>query len=160
MTLAIGPVTIPDYLDRSEIVTRSSRNQLTLAEFDRWGGSVATDINRVLAENLSLQLASQGVSVVMWRTTAPVRYKIPISFTRFEASGEMVVLWAQWNIVDQEENTSAVVRESITTKPVAGKMYRDVVAAMSDALADLSGDIAKAIKAVVEKGKTYKGRLP
>ena len=159
-TLAIGPVTIPDYLDRPEIVTRSSRNQLTLAEFDRWGGSLATDINRVLVENISLQLVSQGVSVVMWRTPAPARYKIPVSFTRFEVSGETAVLWAQWGIVDQEKNTSVVTRESVMTKPVAGKMYIEVVAAMSDALADLSKDIAKAMKAVIEGGKTSERRLP
>jgi len=152
--LAIGPVTIPDYLDRPEIVTRSSRNQLTIADFDRWGGSVATDINRVLAENLSSQLAPQGISVVMSRTPAPIRYKVPISFNRFEASGETVMLWAQWGIVDQEEYAPAATGESVITKPVTGKTYLDVVAAMSDALADLSKDIAKSMNAVVEKVKT------
>ena len=33
VTLAVGPVTVPPYLDRPQIVTRTSRAKLTLADF-------------------------------------------------------------------------------------------------------------------------------
>ncbi len=36
--IGIGPVTMADYLDQSDLVTRTSDNQLVKAEFDRWAG--------------------------------------------------------------------------------------------------------------------------
>src|SRR5664279_3044471 len=51
--IAIGPVRIPDYLDRPQIVTRSGKNELKLSEFDRWAGSLESDVNRVLVEDIS-----------------------------------------------------------------------------------------------------------
>ena len=40
VVLGIGPIKIPERLDRPGIVTRSSLNRLEIAEFDRWGGSL------------------------------------------------------------------------------------------------------------------------
>src|SRR5208283_2593522 len=63
VVIAVGPVGIPDYLDRPQIVTRSGKNELKLSEFDRWGGSLEADISRVLVENISSFLAGDGLSV-------------------------------------------------------------------------------------------------
>ena len=43
--VAIGPVAIPDYMDRPQIVTRSGRNEVVVNEFDRWSGSFEDDIS-------------------------------------------------------------------------------------------------------------------
>jgi len=40
IVLAIGPLRIPDYLDRPQIVTRSGKNELKLSEFGLWAGSL------------------------------------------------------------------------------------------------------------------------
>ena len=37
--IGIGPVKLADYLDESQIVTRTSDNQLIKAQFNRWVGS-------------------------------------------------------------------------------------------------------------------------
>src|SRR5271157_1862130 len=49
--IAIGPVRIPDYLDRPQIVIRSGKNELKLSEFDRWAGSLESDVSRVLVDD-------------------------------------------------------------------------------------------------------------
>ena len=54
LTIGVGPVTLPPYLDRPQIVTRASRAQLHLAELDQWAASLQDTVARVLAENLSL----------------------------------------------------------------------------------------------------------
>lgn len=38
--VSIGPVEIPDYLDRPQIVTLTPTNELFLSEFHLWGGSL------------------------------------------------------------------------------------------------------------------------
>ena len=60
-TIGVGPVSIPDSLDRSQIVTLSGGNEVIIAEFDRWYGSCRDEIARVMTENLSALLPSQRV---------------------------------------------------------------------------------------------------
>ena len=48
LTVAVGPVTVPPYLDRPQLVTRTSRVKLALADFDQWAGPLADTIARVL----------------------------------------------------------------------------------------------------------------
>src|SRR5512137_2064475 len=64
--IAIGPVRIPDYLDRPQIVTRAGKNELNLSEFHRWAGSLESDVTRVLVEDLSSFLPANRFSVVPW----------------------------------------------------------------------------------------------
>ena len=51
LTIGVGPVTLPAYLDRPQIVTRASRAKLNLADFDQWAASLQDSLPRVLAEN-------------------------------------------------------------------------------------------------------------
>ena len=68
--VAVGPVAIPDYLDRPQILTRSGPSELQLAEFERWAGSLEKDVSRVLAENLSTLLEKDHVIVLRSRITS------------------------------------------------------------------------------------------
>jgi uncharacterized lipoprotein YmbA len=40
IAVAVGPIAIPDYLDRPQILTRSGPRELELSEFERWAGSL------------------------------------------------------------------------------------------------------------------------
>jgi uncharacterized protein len=61
VTLAVGPVTVPPYLDRPQIVTRTSRAKLTLADFEQWAGPLADTTARVLSEDLALLIPTERV---------------------------------------------------------------------------------------------------
>jgi len=150
--VAIGPVEIPDYLDRSEIVTRAEQNQLILSEFHLWGGALKSDINRVLIENISSLFASDGISVVTWKATTTEAYRVLVVLNRFDASPNgNIILKARWAVIEKEGKTFEFFRESDITLPVKGSSYSVVVAAMSEALGELSKDIAMGIKSVVKK---------
>jgi hypothetical protein len=152
IVIGIGPVEIPDYLDKPEIVTRTLSNELTLSEFNLWGGSLKMDVTRVLIENISSFLVSEPVTIVPWRAHVPGSYRIPIYLFRLDAIPDGTVsLKAKWGIVAKDGKTVMAIRESSITKPVKGKEYNDTVNAMSDVLTDLSKEIASAIKAVVSK---------
>ncbi|TNF57324.1 MAG: hypothetical protein EP309_00660, partial [Gammaproteobacteria bacterium] len=49
LSLGIGPVTVPDFLDRPQLVTRPGANRLEVDEFQRWGGSLRADIVNILS---------------------------------------------------------------------------------------------------------------
>lgn len=147
--VAIGPVAIPDYLDRPQILTRSGPRELKLAEFDRWAGSLEQDVSRVLAENLSGLLAPDNVIVLRWGGDAypfPAKYRVGVDVTRFEGTiGKSIVLAARWSVSREEDKKILFVRESIVKEPVEGQDYDALVGAMSRALAGLSREIAAAI---------------
>jgi uncharacterized lipoprotein YmbA len=148
-SVAVGPVAIPDYLDRPQILTRSGPSELKLAEFDRWAGSLEEDISRVLAENLSVLLSKDHVTVFRWRGDAylfPAEYRVGIDLMRFEGTmRESVTLAARWSVNREEDKKILAARESNIREPVGGQDYDALVGAMSRALATLSREIAAAI---------------
>ena len=148
VAVGIGPVEIPDYLDRPQIVTRTAQNGLEVAQFHRWGGLLKPDVARVLIENLSAQLADQ-VAVVPWRRSVPLQHRVAVDVTRFDATpGDSVWLKAQWTIFGQD-GKSVAMAESNVKEPVADRDYATVVAAMSKALGSLSQDMADGLASVL-----------
>lgn len=154
VVMRVGPVNIPSYLDRQQIVTRNGRNGLEISEFERWGGNLDDEINRLLVNDLSARLAGRGISVVPWRSTdlvdAPTVYRTPLSIDRFDGvPGETVVLNASWAVVmkkDKQENV-LVARESTICEAMDGKSYDALVAAMGRAVERLGKEIADSVTA-------------
>src|SRR3954468_11900896 len=56
LALAVGPVGLPEYVDRPQIVTGDSGNELQQAFFEQWAEPLTSNLTRVLANNLSLLL--------------------------------------------------------------------------------------------------------
>jgi len=152
VVVRVGPVGIPSYLDRRQIVTRNGRNGIEIAEFERWGGDLDDEILRLLVNDLAERLAARGIAVVPWRSTdlfeASTVYRIPFSIDRFDGvPGETVVLNASWAVVmkkDKQENV-LIARESTISEAVGGKGYDALVAAMGKAVERLAGEMGEAI---------------
>lgn len=160
VAVMVGPVTIPDYLDRRQIMTRSGRNELVLAEFDRWGGSLDGEITRVLIAGLGERLAPIRIAVLPWRssslTDARRIYRIPITVTRFDGTpGESVTLNAAWGVEVKEakKEETLLATESTITEEVRGKDYGALVAAMGSAVDRLGKEIADSISVLNDRRK-------
>jgi len=148
--VAIGPVAIPDYMDRPQIVTRSGRNEAVVNDFDRWSGSLEDDISRVLVENLSSSLPVEFFRVVRWTPSLQphlqIQYRVTIYVMRIELSPSgPVSLSAQWTIVNEETKSLVMARETNISESASGSDFAGMVAALSRALATLSSDMTGAI---------------
>ena len=145
--LGLGPVTIPDYLDRPQIVLRTSRNELVLSQHSRWAGSLVNDSVRVLEENLDSMLAENGIAVVSWRRGVPNDYRVAVQVSRFDAmAGGTVVLKAQWVIYGKDGKGVLLLRESDVREPVLGSDEDSAVEAMGKALMGLSREILQGFR--------------
>jgi uncharacterized protein len=147
--LGIGPVTLPKYLDRPQIVTRTGLYQLQLSEYDRWAESLETNFSRVLAENLSLLMLTERVATYPWPRGIPLDYQVSVEVLDFasQRGGESVLL-ANWTLSRGEGRETLVSRKSRYSGFAAGETYEAMVATMSQMVADLSRDIASAIRDV------------
>ncbi len=148
VAVGIGPVRLPEYLQRAQIVTRTGPNEFQLSEFNQWAGPLEAEFSRVLAENLSVLLPTYRVAVFPWARPYPAQYRVQVTVVRFEAdaSGE-VGLVARWGILGKDGKD--VLHTQSSLRETGGRQdYQATVAAMSRALAGLSREIATALKTI------------
>jgi uncharacterized lipoprotein YmbA len=144
--IGVGPLTLPGYLDRREIVTRRGRDEIELGEFDLWSEQLKEGATRVLGEDLAILLRTDRVALLSWRGSHPVQYQVAVEVARFEgAAGLDVTLEARWRILGGD-GKELVLRHSTVTEVVGAPGYSALVAAMSRALGALGRDIATAIR--------------
>ena len=150
-SLGVGPVKVPEYLNRAQIVTRAGPNRLDVNEFHRWGGSFAPNISRVVAQNLSILLGSDEVFAFPSDDVTDPRYRVVISITQFDGSlGGEVVLDARWIITGSKRRAQLDAGRSLLREATRGSDYEDYVAAQSRALAALSREIAAGIRRLLD----------
>ena len=146
ISISVNPVSLPKYLKKSQIVTRTGNNELHLAEFDRWAGKIEEDIGRVIAENLAHMLSTDKVLSYPAISAVDTDYTIEMDISRFEGSlGESIELIARWAVFDIQEKNVKNITSTRILESVQGFDYADMVAAQSRALASLSRELADAI---------------
>jgi uncharacterized protein len=147
--IGIGPVTIADYLDQSDLVTRTGDNQLVKAEYNRWAGSFKDDFTNVLAENIGFLVPTERIYLYPWRGSVSIGYQVALEVIRCDGRlGEAAYLVARWRVFEGPEKKLLKMSRSSIREPVTGPDYAALVAAQSRAVAKLSQEIAKAIKSV------------
>ena len=149
LVIGLGPLTIPQYLDRPDIVTREGANQMRLAEFDKWAESLEPLLTRIMAEDLYSLLDASDVIPIPQRGDVALDRVVEVDINRFDADASgQVVLDARWRIYKGDNETLLASGRSMITEqgpPVPG--YDGIVAAMSRALGRASKEIAQAISA-------------
>ena len=146
--VGLRPVTLPEQLDRPEIVTRAGANALQLAEFDQWAAPLRDSFSRVLAEDLAVLIHADRVVLFPWSREASVEYEVIVDVVRFDgALGADAQLVADWTIAKRGAKNTPVTKRSSHTEP-AGGTYVDLVSAQSRLVASLGRDIASALQAM------------
>jgi uncharacterized lipoprotein YmbA len=148
LSIGVGPVEIPEMLDRPQIVTRSGPNKLNVDEFHRWAGRMDESFGQVLAENISLLLGTDQVAVYPWKTEFKPHYRIALKIRYFEGQwGKDVLLEAIWSVSSQQSRQTNIKRKSVINEPLSPEPdYGALVAAHSRAIAQLSREIVKEIQ--------------
>ena len=147
VSVGLGPVTIPDYLDRPQIVTRTNQNSILLAEFDRWAEPLSGTITRTLAENLSFLLHTDNVIPYPWPGSVEVSYQVLVELFRFDGIlGEKAVLDVQWSVLGKKGKKVLLLKRSVFVEPTREVSFAALVSAESRALDNLSREMVSAIK--------------
>jgi uncharacterized lipoprotein YmbA len=146
--IGLRRVSLPEHLDRPEIVTRVGENMLQLAEFDQWGSPLRENLTRVLAADLSSALQVDRVAVFPWGRATPIEYEVTVEVARFEGTlGASCSLVAHWAILGRDGRESIAGGNSSHTES-AGDSYATLVAAQDRLVAALGRDIATALKTI------------
>ena len=152
--LGIGPIKFPGYLDRQEIMVRSAQNRFEVSENDRWAEPLEENFARVLTQNLSVLLRTDRIVSYPWPLERKPTYQIEIEVLRFEAnSAREAQLFARWAVSDGGNKKIISVKETRVLRQAKEKSTEGSVAALSEALGDLSREIADAVSVIDGRGK-------
>ena len=145
LALGLGPVKFPAYLNREEMVTRSSPNKVELSDINRWAEPLDKDFVTVLAQNFTTLLGAQ-VKTFPWYRPANLDYQIALDITRFDTDSKgSATIMGRWEIEDPD--TGAVLNAGDININDAAQSGETNAATLSRALSDLSTQLADAIRA-------------
>jgi uncharacterized lipoprotein YmbA len=152
VTIGIGPVEFPAYLDRQQIVTRVSENELHLAGFDEWAEPLKDNFTRVLVENLYALLLEEAFEVFPFRGSAEIDYQVEVEVIRLDGRlGGDASLTVRWTLFERHGRELLLTEKSSIHEPARGSDYAALVAAQSRAVEAFSREIAGAIKGLSQK---------
>ena len=148
--LGLGPLRMPEYLNRSQIVTRGAGMEMQVDEYNRWAEPLKVSIHRVVSNDVDYLL--DGVIVIAFPFDTTIRnhvdYRLLGDIIRFDAdqSGR-IVLETQWGI--NKVGAGIVVRPHRSHYEAQAASVDDagsVAEAMNRALASFSRDIASQLE--------------
>jgi len=146
LDVIVGPVTVPDMVDRPQIVTRNPDNTIQMNEFARWATPLKLDVGRVVAADLAQRLGTAHVSTFDGASTPPV-WRVRVDITRIDSVlGDSVTIDAQW-VVRPPGHQALTLGHTVAHEQVTSQDYGALVDAHDRALATISADIAAAIRA-------------
>jgi uncharacterized lipoprotein YmbA len=144
----VGPVTIPDAVDRVQMVKRLDVNQVELVDLDRWAEPLKAAIPRIVAETLARELGGATVMTSRQSATIVFDYRVALDVQRFDFSaGEGATVDALWTI-RAEKDVGPRTGRTEARSPAGGGGPEAMAAAESLALEKVAREIAAAIRAM------------
>ncbi len=153
ISVTIMPVSIPPYMDRSQIVTLGEGNRVSIAEYQRWIELPAASLGRLMTQNISI--LSGNANIFTYPAVAfsekYIWVRIYVSDCIGKIGGELSFK-ARWQLVDVNGKDELTSKDFAKSYP-AGDSYDSYVSAINAACADLSKDIALGIKTFEKKAE-------
>jgi uncharacterized lipoprotein YmbA len=144
-SVTVANLTLPDLVDRPQLVERVNGNRVEILETHRWAEPLKNSILRLLTENLSNQLGSNLVTAYPQNPASEPDYRVVVDIQRFESMGNTVSVDATWSIRRTPAGTVKTGRSQM--RESRGKEgYEALVAAYNRAIVAVSNDIAETIR--------------
>jgi uncharacterized lipoprotein YmbA len=143
--IGLGPIHIPEYLNRPQIVVAVSEHQYRLSEDHRWAEPLDQNISLALFKALPGQLGTDRLIRYPWPQRQVIDYQIGIDILEFnvDAIGQGRLI-AQWFIKRKDQPT--LDKRSVYQTPASITDYEMMVKAQSQCLGKLGHEIAETLR--------------
>ncbi|MDD4914193.1 MAG: PqiC family protein [Methylococcales bacterium] len=149
LAVGLGPVHLPEYLNRPQIVVEISENQYRLDEHNRWAERLDENIARTLSRQLAARLGLAYIIRYPWPYRQPMDYQIGMDILLFHQGADGYShLQTQWQIRRQEQN---LLSRQFTCSLPAGDNVNDRVKVQSVCVARLGLEIENGLRELVLK---------
>lgn len=149
----LGPLRIPEYLKRPQIVTRTDNAEVIIDDFSRWAEPLDQAMHSVVASNLDSLLSDVIVIAYPYITAIDFDYWILGGVSRFDADENgKVTLIVQWGLMDSKRNTIlAPLRRQFEAQTTGSNDPGAIATAMSDVLNQFSHEIAEQLDSAIDR---------
>lgn len=146
ITVWIRHVTVPEVVDRAQMVVRSAPNRVEIADFHRWAEPLRVGIARVVAADLAAELGAGFLVVAGQPADMQPDIRVSLDVRGFDAvPGEGVSVEALWTVRPgkggEPRSGTAAAQEAVLAPDHAA-----IAAAYSRALARLARELAREIE--------------
>ncbi|MFM0209548.1 PqiC family protein [Paraburkholderia sediminicola] len=148
--IAIDPVTVPELVDRPQIVSGLDANRVSIDEFARWAEPLKSQISRVLAADLAQRIPGAIVSSYPQRVDENA-CRVSVDVQTFDSSADGTVTLAVIWSVRQPKREERISGRTVVHETVSGPGYDALVDAYSRALASVAGDVAVAARSAMRQ---------
>lgn len=146
VVIGVGPVKIPEYQNRPQIVTQDKEKMLKFAQFDRWGEALDLGMARLIGENLAVMLPEAKFTLYPWNSSVPVKYQVVVEIIQLDSNlDEDLFFVAQWLVIDVKNAKTMIIKRSEFRQSIIPQNYSGLAKTLSMACASLSSEIAEAL---------------
>ena len=146
-SLGFGPIEMPEYLKRREMITRSGPHELRQSATDRWAEPLDVALPRVLGQNVVHELGGGRTVPFPWYENERPEFQIRVAIERFEPdpTGD-AVLDARWTVRELGPGGERIDGETRARHTPVAPESEAVAEALSACVADLGADIAREVR--------------
>lgn len=145
VAIGLGPIRLPGYLDRPQMVTAVGENRYRLDDKHRWAERLDDNIGRTLLQSLSRRFGTVRWVRHPWPQRQVVTYQIAIDILELhQYADDHSRLLAQWQLKKQDEVVT--IRNFDCSQPADSADTDAVVAAQSECLTRFAAEISVALQ--------------
>ena len=152
--IGLGPIRIPEYLNRPQMIVAISDNEYRLFEDHRWAERLDQNISLALFKALPRQIGTDRIVRFPWSQRQVIDYQVGIDILEFnvDANGQSRLI-AQWFIKRKDKPT--IDRRSDYLFPASTTDQAVMVKAQSQCLTKLGQEISATLRQLMasEGGK-------
>ena len=148
VAVGIGPVKLAAYLFNTSFAVRIGTNEIDYLPSVLWAERLDTGLQRVLAADLATLLPTDQIRLSAWQSV-DVSVEVYIAIERFDVDARgQGVLVAWWRLLSPGGDKTLKAGDSRLTRqgPLPDADPSGAVATLSDLAADLSRQLAQAVK--------------
>jgi uncharacterized protein len=146
-TIRFAAIKLPAYLDRPQMVTRITDNEIKVDQFNRWGIPLNQTILELLGGALATKLPNAYVDVMTASSRQPPGYLVQLEIVRLDGFlGGPVELIAQWRVQRGGAAPVTIIQKLSRYEQVSSaRSYDAYVESIRHLLVEMGEEIAAAI---------------
>lgn len=141
--IGLGPIHMPDYLNRPQMVIAVGEHQYRFDDENRWAEHLEQNVSRVLTQQLAGLLGVEQVLRYPWAQREVIDYQIVLDVLSFHhTAGKGVELKAQWQL---RKAGQLLKSQQFDCQLANSDAPEAIVASQSQCLAQLADQIQKSL---------------
>jgi uncharacterized lipoprotein YmbA len=150
INVGVGPIQIPGYVDRAQIITFDSGARITVADFDHWAEPVGDGVKRILSANLASIIGESKVFPYPAdfrpnEQSIQIAVEITDVFQDEEGTARLAVRWHIKRLYDNQ--VASRNAKTYSAQSLAGD-YSSYADTLSDLLGQFAEDLARDLATV------------